>query len=406
MMLWPMLAIIAAFAVSTPIRADSWSPPSTQIFVSADQKSRVTITPRDLDSSLEYFRDKVKDKAKPGLPKNAQNRQASAVVEVISDAGEWKFGWKVDLINEISPVSAILSDDGRHLVTFDNWHVVGYGPSTIVQYNREEGFIRQFDLGYFLPPYYLEALPTSVSSRSWKHGEGTIEDNILHFDIIVPAKGSRPGKKKPETVGFQIDLNSGDVSKEDTRAWIDALFSALEVQKSQLEYETQRIKQLIQPLTAKAQMSERDWHGYLREAYWRLIDANGSSATKHLRPLDHKEYQKSVHWINDEFAEMAENANEEDWLLSDVSIASSNQENLVKMLSDIANRAKSNDFRWGRVLIVVEERQWPQLEKAFAHTGIILHFVDPKVPVAPSLDRLKRIFNPDPQKYDGFLDGL
>ena len=153
-------------------------------------------------------------------------------------------------------------------------------------------------------------------------------------------------------------------------------------------------------------MSERDWHGYLREAYWRLIDANGSSATKHLRPLDHKEYQKSVHWINDEFAEMAENANEEDWLLSDVSIASSNQENLVKMLSDIANRAKSNDFRWGRVLIVVEERQWPQLEKAFAHTGIILHFVDPKVPVAPSLDRLKRIFNPDPQKYDGFLDGL
>ncbi len=400
--LWFMLTIAAVFVASTAVIADSWMPPSTEIFLSANQKSRVTITPRDLDSPLEYFRDKVNEKEDPGLPQDARNLQALAVVEMKSDTGEWVFVWKTDLVNEIAPVSAIVSDDGSHLVTFDNWHSVGYGPSAIVYYNQKEGLKRQFDLSYFLPTYYIEALPRSVSSRSWKKGDATIEGDILRLEIIVPSRDSEFDRKKIETVGFQIDLHSGYVSKQDTVAWTNALLSALAVQKDQLEYETLRIKALTGPLTAKAEMSERDWHEYLREAYWRLIDANGTTATKHLRPLHHEQYQKSVQWIMDEFAEMAEESEEEDWFLSDVSIASSNQENLVQLLSGIAEKAKPNDYRWGRALIIVDKKHWPRLQNAFAHTGLNLLFADPAEPIASSPDRLKRVFNPDPQSDDEF----
>ena len=406
--LWLILTIAAVFGASAPAIADSWMPPSTEVYLSANEQARVTITPRNLSTPLEYFRDKANGKENAGLPKEAQKLHASAIVETRSGTGKWVFGWKVELLNEIAPVSAIVSDDGSNLVTFDNWHQVGYGPSTIVYYSREQGFKRQFDLADFLPTYYLEALPRSVSSRSWKKGVGTIKDSTLHLDIIVPSRDLGSDRSKIETVGFQIDLSSGYVSKEDTGAWITALLSALAVQKDQLLYEEQRLKKVIEPLTTKSQMSERDWHEYLREAYWRTIDANGTTATKHLRPLDHEEYQKSVQWIIDEFAEMTEASNEDDWFLSDVSIASSNQENLVHLLSSIAEKAKPNDYRWGRALIIVGQKHWPQLQGAFAHTGLTLHFADPTEPIAPSANRLKSIFNPDPRTEDEFdlLDDL
>ncbi|MEO9469596.1 hypothetical protein [Parasphingorhabdus sp.] len=404
--LWMLLKLLlivmtTAFLVS-PARADSWSPPSTKVFQSQDGKSRVTVSPRDLESQLEYFKDKIKDQENPGLPANAKNSKASAIIEVLSDAGKWEMSWQVDLVNEIAPVSVYLSNDTKYLVTFDNWHSIGYGPSTIVYYERGAGLKRQYDLNEFLPDYYLKALPRSVSSRSWRKGDAVFDDTILRFDMLAPNMKTRNDRRQMGTVGFLIDLKNGHLSKASTTKWIEALVSALEVTKVQMENETLRIKRLVEPIVASSEMTERDWHYYLREAYYRKVDGGGSTATKYLRRREHKEYQKSVNWIEDEFADLAEYSGEDDWIYSDISIASSDQENLFQLLSAIAVKARPKDFRWGRVLIAIDEKYWSKLSASFSHTAVKLSFVDPSQPIDASPARLKKLFNRDPRKDDEF----
>ncbi|QTD56646.1 hypothetical protein [Parasphingorhabdus cellanae] len=387
---------------SQPVLADSWAPPGQAVFESDSGAARVTIIPRDLSSPLEYFRDKLDERKDPGLPPDASIVRALAVIEMKDGSGNWLTNWEVDLVNEVAPVTAILSDDGQYLVTFDNWHSVGYGPATIVRYKRGKGLLGAHDLESFLPPYYLQALPRSVSSRSWKKGDPVFDHEGFKLAIISPVLDSRGDHSKVKTVEFKIDLDSGYVSKSDTDAWIDAMLSALAVQKSQLDWEANRIEAELAPLIAKYPMTERDWHHYMREAWFRMIEPDDISATKHLRPVDHADYQKSVQWIKDEFAEMVEGKNETDWIYTELSIASSDQQNLLKLLSAIAADANPGDFRWGRALIVIEGQYWHQLKAAFKHTDIKLHFADPKKAIPSSPQRLKILFNPDPREDDEF----
>ncbi|WP_229956482.1 hypothetical protein [Parasphingorhabdus litoris] len=393
---------------SEPVLADSWAPPRQAVFESDSGAARVTIIPRDPFSLLEYFRDKLDERKDPGLPPDASIVTASAVIEMKNGSGDWVTNWKVDLVNEVAPVTAIVSDDGQYLVTFDNWHRAGYGPTTIVRYKRGKGLLGAHDLESFLPPYYLQALPRSVSSRSWKKGDPVFDGEGFRLAIIAPNLDSKADRSKIKTVELKINLESGHVSKSDTRAWIEAMLSALNVQKMQLDWESNRIEAELAPLVAKYPMSEGDWHHYMREAWFRTIEPDSLGATKHLRPIDHVEYQKSEQWIKDEFAEMVEGKDEADWIYTEMSIASSDQQNLLKLLSAIAADANPGDFRWGKVLIVIEEQYWRQLKDAFKHTNLKLHFVDPKKAIPASQQRLKILFNPDPRRDDelDFLEDL
>ncbi|GAB5481088.1 MAG: hypothetical protein Pars92KO_08450 [Parasphingorhabdus sp.] len=403
-----LIVFLFVAGVSQPAVADSWAPPKQAVFESNSGTARVTINPRDLSSPPEYFRDKRDEQNDPGLPSEAANARVSAVIEVKNDSGVWTTNWQVDLVNEVAPVTAILSNDGQYLVTFDNWHRVGYGPTTIVRYKRGKGLLGAHDLGSFLPLYYLQALPRSVSSRSWKKGDPVFDGEGIKLAIIAPDLDSQGDRAKAKTVEFKIDLDSGHVSKSDTRAWIEAMLAALDVQRKQLDWEASRIRAELAPLIAKYPMTERDWHYYMREAWFRTIEADNISATKHLRPIDDLEYQKSVQWIKDEFAEMVEGKDETDWIYTELSVASSDEENLKAILSAIAAESDPGDFRWGKVLIIIGEQYWPELNSAFKHTGVKLHFVDPKKPVLSSPERLKILFNPDPRRDDefDFLDDI
>ena len=48
-----------------------------------------------------------------------------------SDKGKLKKLWAIPLVNEVSPVDALVSDKDDYVITFDNWHSVGYGDDAV-----------------------------------------------------------------------------------------------------------------------------------------------------------------------------------------------------------------------------------------------------------------------------------
>ena len=68
---------------------------------------------------------------------------------------------------------ALVSDDGRRVVTFDDWHMTGYGPHAVVIYDGLGRRVRALALQDFLSPGDLDALPRSTGPRVPSTGAGT-----------------------------------------------------------------------------------------------------------------------------------------------------------------------------------------------------------------------------------------
>jgi hypothetical protein len=72
----------------------------------------------------------------------------------------------VALQNPVAPVDVLLSSRG-YLLTFDNWHNVGYG-KVVAIYRPTGELVRSYELEALYLAKQLETIPTSVSSRWWR----------------------------------------------------------------------------------------------------------------------------------------------------------------------------------------------------------------------------------------------
>src|SRR5690606_13407911 len=118
--------ILCVVASDTAL-ADSWSLPTPEIYSSADGSKRLTVYPRELSNQLDYFSDKVEGIEPAGQRRAASTATATAILESKAKGGKWALMWHGPLLNNVSPVSALVSNSGHHVVTFDNWHEVGHG---------------------------------------------------------------------------------------------------------------------------------------------------------------------------------------------------------------------------------------------------------------------------------------
>ncbi|MFH1858255.1 MAG: tetratricopeptide repeat protein [Candidatus Omnitrophota bacterium] len=87
---------------------------------------------------------------------------ATAVISKPGTSDEKTF----NLLNPVSPVDAILLDDGS-FIAFDNWHSMGYGP-VAVRYDREGNVLWRHELEGMFSEDLVTLVPRSVSSRWWR----------------------------------------------------------------------------------------------------------------------------------------------------------------------------------------------------------------------------------------------
>jgi Gram-negative bacterial TonB protein C-terminal len=195
------LLLTSVLASSTWLRADTWLPPKPTRYSSENRKYYVQVHPRDPGSRIEYFRNLlVKDPgsaAEPKLfalePKSAANEREVDTFPVSGGCKAVLFERKlfrnhrlaeIDLLNDVAPVEVLVADSGQRIVTLDNWHLMGYGPTTVVIYRSDSSIVRAMGLDDFLTTNDIANLPRSVSSIHWRTAASLAEeDTVLRLQL-------------------------------------------------------------------------------------------------------------------------------------------------------------------------------------------------------------------------------
>lgn len=204
-----LLTLLSAYSAN----ADSWALPEVRTVCSKNNRYCLKVIPKRLESQLSYFNDKVDGKENAGADKEAKNNYCRGIFYSRSAGGGLKKLWEIKLVNEVSPVSVLVSDQGDYVVTFDNWHGVGYGDDVVAIYEASGGsLVRKFGLSDFLTDSDINNLPASVSSIWWG-GEHFIDKDKRQLVLRV-SKGKGADEKEAEFFQIRADLTTGKILDE------------------------------------------------------------------------------------------------------------------------------------------------------------------------------------------------
>jgi hypothetical protein len=304
---------VCLLVMSSAVWADSWAPPSKEIYTSADKQARLTVMPRDLKSSLAYFEDKVEGREPAGAPAGTKTTTARALLELRNASGQWERVWTGSLANEVAPVEAVVANKGQAFATFDNWHSMGFGPDAIVIYGREGILIRKLGLMDLFPDWYVASLPGSVSSIHWR-GEPRISSDgaELIVPVVQPAKDASMSDEAT-TLDLAIRMADGAPVGLDRPEWKQAMQAAAATARQNCKDQQDEVAEWNAPITAPATAKEQDWHHFLRETQFRTkwsVRSNGSDdppypGTTVVRPPSATDFQASVTWLEEALTEKA-----------------------------------------------------------------------------------------------------
>lgn len=379
------LAALVVLLCAVPASADSWTLPTQQIYLSADKRTRLIVTPRDLSGPLDYFEDKV-DGTKPAGQRTGGNDKARGRLEQKDAAGAWVTLWAKPLVNDVSPVSALVANSGSYVVTFDNWHRMGHGDDAVVIYDASGTVVRALSLTDFLPKDYVSALSHSVSSIGWGGQHALDQRNgLLNLKVTVPEK-DLPDEKQG-TVNIFIDLATGAPKAPTGDAWDAALKAAARRNVAAAAYEIARVQFLTEPLINPKINDEGEWHHYLREGFARVTAdwLEDSTSTTVLRSPSAKDYAVSRKWIKEALLES---------YADNVSIATLDPANLVVVLKRTLNPMAAGRLKHLTVYIAVNDEHWPQIQAVFAKSGAKLVQLNPEKPIAQNSERLAKLTAP------------
>lgn len=377
-----ILISLIIWITASPSRADSWLPPTAETIYSKDKTFRLKITPRPLSSPLGYFTDKVKGKEPAGAPRKSKQLTARATVEHLEASGAWVAVWESALSNEIAPVDALVSDSGE-VVTFDNWHGMGYGQNAIVIYDRQGRVVRELALVDFLPAFYVEALPHSVSSIRWR-GEPRLADD---GNIIIPIVAPRvAGESDTWTyIDAEIRLADGSVMSGDSPEWQAARAEAQERSAINRALAEQERQAFVSPLLRPKENTEQAWHTYLREAFWRTAPdwRNNLPDTVVLRDPAAPDYAASEGWLREDLLAT-------DYPKDVIAIASiAPIEVLIDRIRAILAQSRPGHLKGVRVYVAASSALLPVLKDIFGLTGAKVACFDPEQPIPQRPERLR-----------------
>jgi hypothetical protein len=146
--------------------ADSWAPPKTKDYYNEDKTYFVRIVPRTVPEKFWKWMNAKPRQKNRFSPADTTIIPCHAIMYKKTKNGD-SLVWKKKLINEIAPVSAFVSNDAKYLVTFDNWHSMGYGVDVMVYYDNQGNLLIRHMLED-ISPFPINTYSMSVSSIWWR----------------------------------------------------------------------------------------------------------------------------------------------------------------------------------------------------------------------------------------------
>jgi len=206
--IFPIALALLAIGAFASAHADSWRLPKKEKYYSPNKKYYLEVIPKKLESQLKYFEDKVEGRDNAGALKGVKENRAKGVFYARRADGGYSKKWEFLLLNEVSPVSALVSNRGDFVIAFDNWHSVGYGDNVVVIYRADGTLVKKFGLEDLLTEGDIETLPRSVSSIWWG-GEHYIDEANGILVLKVVSKGKSSWDESAKYHELKIELATG-----------------------------------------------------------------------------------------------------------------------------------------------------------------------------------------------------
>lgn len=297
----------------------------------------------------------------------------------------WLTIWEGPLVNEVAPVSALVANDGAHVVTFDNWHSLGHGEHVVVIYRGDGSVVRSFKLTDILPKDYVRVLPQSVSSLWWsgKHALSA-DERTLVLKVVAPSAGALPHKPR-SFVDVTIDLATGTVAPLTGAAWERAVATAAPMVARDKAAEARGRAATIAPLAAPQSGKASDWHRYLFQAARRL-------ASERRDALFGSTWVLPAPGSSDHAAQAAEIRSALVEADDDRSFASpASPEALARVLLDGAGAVRPGSLTGARLFVALPPAATRGVREALAVTGATVIIFDPAVPIPQRSEKLREL---------------
>ncbi|MES2766853.1 MAG: hypothetical protein V4642_13345 [Bacteroidota bacterium] len=177
-MKWIVIIIPSLFLI-IPLQADEWGPPETKDYYNKDSTYFIRITPKNTPNKYWEWFTASSDNKQDFLPEDTIVTPCHAVLLKKTVTGD-SIVWIKKLKNRVAPLHAMLSDDGKYFVTFDNWHSVGLGENVFVYYN-ENGEVLKSHILADISPFPIKDYQRTVSSVWWSCGRKFIDTKRIEI---------------------------------------------------------------------------------------------------------------------------------------------------------------------------------------------------------------------------------
>ncbi|MEM6476487.1 MAG: hypothetical protein AAF687_10005 [Pseudomonadota bacterium] len=370
--LFRLVLIALAATLGVAAQADVWPDPEKEITFSANKEYRLTVYPAPEKEVEAYFREE-----------GAKRPNATARLQRKSPRGGWKTVWKKPLLNEIAPTDALVADDGRYVVTFDNWYSTGHGENVVVIYGADGSVVRSMKLTDIVPEFYMATLSHSVSSVDWREDEGLNADGeTIFIDIYRPGQ-SHFSSSDNKTLRFTIDLSDGRVGLPEAGAWEKALSEArvlaLALVRENLAYE----QMMRNPIKAPAGCGPAGWRTYFYEVSQREAPQGEDAdyVSPHiLLPVSEEDSERR----STNFKWAPSNRHKFEQRIAVVAPCAFDV--LLSGAREIAERGET--FNRATIWISATRSEYEQVDAVLARTGIKTRWLDPDEPIPQRADRV------------------
>jgi hypothetical protein len=170
---------LAVFLISIPMLADVWDTPKTTRYFSQDSSYMVKVTPTQIPDKYWKWKSSKTKKRQKFSPRDTTIVLCQAILFKIEKNDTLKI-WQKNLINPIMPVNVIVANDGKSLVTFDNWGSMGYGLEAMVIYDEKGGLVKRYQLEE-ISPIPINEFQLSISSIWWRCGVKYIDNQTIEI---------------------------------------------------------------------------------------------------------------------------------------------------------------------------------------------------------------------------------
>ena len=173
-------------------KTDSWLPPKVETYYSRNREYKLIVTPKLTPSK--YYRYSSKNNKHPKSKRILRKKEKFMQMIIPCTAELYKRSetgsiliWKKPLLNDVCPVYAIVASDGSSVVTFDNWHSMGYGENVFVVYDENGEAKKSYELEE-ISPFPLNDYKITRSSIHWLSGAGFFDNERI--EIVFASKNA------------------------------------------------------------------------------------------------------------------------------------------------------------------------------------------------------------------------